>query len=298
MRPGPPARIEVDLTYFLTEQGKTKAEEEDVKIQTDVFVAKPPTPTYIPKKTGIDQITQIEDTDLFDYDIEVVPILNVLLSKTVEQAMLEVEEEAELTEIHKFKSDYAKRRANEHDDWQQEVKKEVARIKQKNKALSNARARREQQIKTMHKLQCLNISKNYLQKSFEGSLQYLVDNSYWRNSFHDQLHVIYKEWLLKKMGEKSSMEYTADKFLDTLCEGQVSELGAQKIPIKKAVQFNLAKKDKVRQIESKKQRNIHYLFNPNVPMKISAFSRKYQKLRDGTLEEFEAEEKEKFEAYI
>jgi len=37
LRPGPPARIEVDLTYFLTEQGKSKAEEADVKLQTDVF---------------------------------------------------------------------------------------------------------------------------------------------------------------------------------------------------------------------------------------------------------------------
>ena len=37
LRPGPPARIEVDLTYFLTEQGKTKPDEAEVKLQTDVF---------------------------------------------------------------------------------------------------------------------------------------------------------------------------------------------------------------------------------------------------------------------
>jgi hypothetical protein len=37
LRPGPPARIEVDLTYFLTEQGKQRPEECDVKIQTDEF---------------------------------------------------------------------------------------------------------------------------------------------------------------------------------------------------------------------------------------------------------------------
>ena len=37
LRPGPPARIEVDLTYFLTEQGKGRPDEEGVKIQTDTF---------------------------------------------------------------------------------------------------------------------------------------------------------------------------------------------------------------------------------------------------------------------
>jgi hypothetical protein len=57
LRPGPPARIEVDLTYFLTEQGVEKPEEVDSKIQTDDFVVRPETPTYVPKKTGIDKIT-------------------------------------------------------------------------------------------------------------------------------------------------------------------------------------------------------------------------------------------------
>ena len=63
----------------------------------------------MPKKTGIDKITQIEDYDLFDYDVEVQPILNVLLSKSIEQATLEVEEEHELDQIRKYKQSYHKR---------------------------------------------------------------------------------------------------------------------------------------------------------------------------------------------
>ena len=55
-----------------------------MKCQTDAFQQKPASPKYIPKKTGIDKITQIEDYDLFDYDREVQPILNVLLTKSVE----------------------------------------------------------------------------------------------------------------------------------------------------------------------------------------------------------------------
>ena len=97
----------------------------------------------MPKKTGIDKITQIEDHDLFDYDIEVQPILNVLLNKTVEQACLEVEEEHELEAIRTFKFEYHKRRQIEDAEWQSEVKKEVIRIKQKNKALENARIKRK-----------------------------------------------------------------------------------------------------------------------------------------------------------
>jgi radial spoke head protein 3 len=144
LNPGPPARIEVDLTYFLTEQGRQKPEENDVKCQTDVFMPRPPTPKYVPKKTGIDKITQIEDFDLFDYDREVQPILNVLLTKSVEQALLEVEEETELDEIRKFKGEYEKRQVSLHDCWEEEVKREIQRIKHKNKVLKQARAKRDQ----------------------------------------------------------------------------------------------------------------------------------------------------------
>ena len=83
----------------------------------------------MPKKTGIDKITQIEDYDLFNYDEEVQPILNVLLSKSIDQATLEVEEEHELEEIRKFKYEYHKRREIDDQDWQLEVKKEITRIK-------------------------------------------------------------------------------------------------------------------------------------------------------------------------
>ena len=150
----------------------------------------------MPKKTGIDKITQIGDYDLFDYDREVQPILNVLLTKSVEQAILEVEEETELQEIRKFKQEYQKRQENNHAQWEKEVNREISLIKQKNKTLTIARAKRDQQIKTMHKLQCLNISKRFLSGCFMGTMTQLNENSYWRDGFKDQLTVAFKDTLL------------------------------------------------------------------------------------------------------
>jgi len=42
---------------------------------------------------------------------------------------LEVEEETEIEEIRKFKNECGKRKQGEREDWEQEVKKEIARIK-------------------------------------------------------------------------------------------------------------------------------------------------------------------------
>ena len=43
--------------------------------------------------------------------------------------MLEVEEESELFEIRKFKEECTKRNKSSNEDWEQEVKKEISRIK-------------------------------------------------------------------------------------------------------------------------------------------------------------------------
>ena len=51
-------------------------------------------------------------------------------------------------------------------------------------------------------------------------------------------------------------------------------------------------------IESKEKRIVHWLFNPTVPSTITPFARKYTRLIEGNLKEFEEEEREKFEGYI
>lgn len=94
-----PSDIEVDLTPYLTEPETQAATEVDVTCQTDEFEERPDTPDYVPKKTGIDASTQIEPDDLFSFDREVEPILEIIVGKTLEQALLEVEEETELQGI-------------------------------------------------------------------------------------------------------------------------------------------------------------------------------------------------------
>jgi hypothetical protein len=46
---------------------------------------RPPTPLFIPMKIGVDVETQIAAGDLFDFNFEVEPILEVLVGKTLEQ---------------------------------------------------------------------------------------------------------------------------------------------------------------------------------------------------------------------
>ena len=74
----------------------------DAENQTDELIPRPFLP-YIPAKIGVDTGTQVEDHEmhlLFNFDEEVKPLLEVLVTKTIEQAVFELERESELLNIY------------------------------------------------------------------------------------------------------------------------------------------------------------------------------------------------------
>ena len=91
------SRNELDLAPYLVEQVAPIAVS-TVETQTAEFLPRPDSPEFVPMKTGIDVGTQLHD-EVFDFDAEVDPLLQVIIGKTMEQALLEVESEAELSAL-------------------------------------------------------------------------------------------------------------------------------------------------------------------------------------------------------
>lgn len=91
---------------YLTDKPPT----EEVGIATEFYLDRPPVPIFEPKMPAKEncKYTQIFDGDyeLFDFDKEVEPMLNVLCLKTLEQARMEVLEENELRIMDEQKKEY------------------------------------------------------------------------------------------------------------------------------------------------------------------------------------------------
>ena len=81
------------------EQLTDKPPEAEIGVATEFYLDRPPVPLFQPKMPSKDcyKATQIfeGDPELFDFDAEVEPMLNVLCDRTLEQARLEVLEEEE-----------------------------------------------------------------------------------------------------------------------------------------------------------------------------------------------------------
>ena len=74
------------------------------------FEDRPPTPLFIPLPPGIETGSQIEDGELFDYDITVEPILEVLVGRSLIHAQYEIIEEEERSDYLSHKKHYDQRR--------------------------------------------------------------------------------------------------------------------------------------------------------------------------------------------
>jgi hypothetical protein len=90
--------MEIQTENFL-EELTDRPVEKDRETQTDVFMDRPPSPLFIPKKSGVDISTQVLPGELFDFDREVEPILSQLIAKTLEQSLMEVRDEEELRNL-------------------------------------------------------------------------------------------------------------------------------------------------------------------------------------------------------
>merc|ERR1719387_1900298 len=134
-----PERNAVNLLPHLVEEVKI-VEEDTAEAQTDEFLPEVPPQEYLPQKTGIDAYTQVEDGELFNFDHEVEPLLDVLVNKTLEQALMEVEEEHEIKEMQHFKAEWYRKQSLDMADWQDQVLLEQQRWEEKEEVVAKRRA--------------------------------------------------------------------------------------------------------------------------------------------------------------
>lgn len=145
------------------------------------------------------------------------------------------------------------------------------------------------------------VAKGYLSKVFINSMEALNAQHTWRSSFQDQLQINYKDWLIKKVQDEFFKGNKVEDFIggeQGILGQQLKALEDTKEPIKRSIESSIANKHRIREIESESLRTVHFLFDPKCNPKVTPFTKKYQRMIDGSLAQFENEEKDKFDAYI
>lgn len=125
---------DIDISSHLIDSNDgAKKSTTECDSQTDSFLPKIATPRYIPRKTGIDRSTQVEDVrELFNFDLEVAPILDVIVKKTIEQSLFEVKSEEDILKLVAIQNEYHDIKSKEQEWVKQQITEAQKESKQKN----------------------------------------------------------------------------------------------------------------------------------------------------------------------
>lgn len=169
--------------------------EKEATTQTDALMDRPPSPLFMPAKIGVDKHTQIEPGDLFNFNVEVEPILEVLVGKTLEQAMDEVLEEEELANIRAHKAAFEQQRNIELAEVQRLEAEERRKAAEKQRRVDQENKRVRQEEEVMEKVAARGFAKSYLADLHTAVFDKLVGTGHFFDPVEREVDDVFMPWL-------------------------------------------------------------------------------------------------------
>lgn len=210
-------------TELYLEELSDRIEETDADCQTDAFLDRPPSPLYIPAKTGVDVQTQILEGELFDFDIEVKPILEVLVGKTVEQSLLEVMEEEELANLRQQQREFEELRNAEIVEQQRLEEQERRHREEKERRMKQQRDILRKEKETAEKIAARAFAQSYLSDLVPSVFGTLSDNGYFFDPVERDVEQGFMPWLMSEVTVNLEKATLGRTMLDSILREVISQ---------------------------------------------------------------------------
>lgn len=185
-------RVHMDIqTENFLEELTDKAIEIDQETQTQAFMDRPASPLFIATKTGKDTSTQIDNGDLFDFDLEVEPILEVLVGKTIHVSMLELMQEEELEAIRREQEHFEDVRNIELAEVQRLEAEARRKSQEKDRRVAQETQRKKDRLELEEKIAARAYSNQYLSTLHEGVMNDLFDEGYFCDPVRKEVEEVF-----------------------------------------------------------------------------------------------------------
>ena len=163
----------IDIYKNLVEEEK-KIVTADLGIQSDEIDYIEKEKVFFPQKLGKDVSTQILDGELFSFDRDVQPLLTVVVGKTLEQSLLEIEQEDEIASLREAKLMYSKKKDDENKRIKNLEDREIQKKYNNDAKKEHRKEMREKRKKTQKELISRVMSKTYLRDLLKNSYNDLI----------------------------------------------------------------------------------------------------------------------------
>ena len=247
---------------------------EEVTDSPYFYEDKPAVPLYVPLPPGKEEYTQIVDGELFDFDLEVKPILEVLVGRSVLQAKYELIEEEERDQYLKHKREYERKREFELNNLQRTEARYLRREEEKQRRFKQKEQRKLNDIIMQKKLMAKVFSNSYFKGLKSNSFRRLQElgfltirptyplNFYLKNNYYpitekiNKLAEFTEEKLMRQVRREVEDEITAAHKESVEKENnRIAEILAKKEADRIAAE-EAEKERRAAQLERREQRRI------------------------------------------
>jgi hypothetical protein len=236
-RPGTPeavfGRKHTDIqTDSYLEELTERVVEFEAETQTDFLLDRPQSPLFLPAKVGVDFGTQVLHGELFDFDREVEPVLEVLVGKTLEHGMMEVLEEEELAAIRKRQALFEQTRHAELLDVQRMEAAEKRREEEKLRRLAQEKARAKEEFAAFKKAHSRATARNYLSGIGRKCLNLLESEGLFADKVQVAVETDFLPWLVSTVVSDIDAVRERQQLVDSTVVNMLKKLT---IPHQKAI---------------------------------------------------------------
>jgi len=196
-------RMHMDVqTDTYVEELTDKPQGMESATQTDPTYDRPMAPEFKPKPSGVDKSTEILSGDLFDFDLEVEPILEVLVGKTLDYSLMDVLEEEEIKVLDRHKKEYEQKRNTMLAEVQRIEAAEVRRNEEKERRHAQAKARQLREKRIAEKIKARSISRKFLSGIENDVFAHLEDSGFFNDPIRLQVVEDFLPWVLNSATER------------------------------------------------------------------------------------------------
>ncbi|GBG34438.1 Radial spoke head protein 3-like [Hondaea fermentalgiana] len=229
-------RGHIDISSNLVEQ-EEPVQTVGMDTQTDTFHEKPESPPYAPRKTGVDVGTQIEDqTELFNFDVEVEPILNIIVTKTLEQSLLEVRQEEEIAQLARAKAHHLAERQRIRAEQEARERLEMQRWTEKEALKRQESGRLARELVLCKKAAANRFFQMNLGAQLEASaIRNLEASGHFRDELRDEVTEVFLPFLEDAVGALVERRENASSLADEILGHALSKRRQRALAYRQAI---------------------------------------------------------------
>merc|ERR1719198_241282 len=191
-------------------------------VQTDTYLEelmdRPSSPLFVPAKSGMDKDTQVDTAEIFDFNLEVKPILEVLVGKTLQTSMLELMEEEELAAIQKRQDEFEQMRNAELVEVQRLEAEASRKFAEKQRRLKQELERKKHQRQLKEKVAARSFAKVYLAELNACVFSTLENEGKFCDPIKKEIQENFMPWLMDGVAAETQKVHNAEMLADDLLD--------------------------------------------------------------------------------